>query len=133
MREAAGLEVGEAIGRETGQVESRAPRRKQHLLGALGFEPNFGAIAELADNLVKRVRRNSRGPRRPHHRRDALGHFDVEVGRPQVDAAVSGLEQHIGEDGIGVAAFHHTMHVAQRLEQMVALESDFHTFASLAP
>ncbi|MNT90056.1 hypothetical protein D3C72_2308900 [compost metagenome] len=39
---------------------------------------------------------------------------------------VAGLEQHIGQDRIGVAAFNHPMHMAQRLEQMIAFECDFH-------
>ena len=127
VAEGAGLEVGKTVGREAREVEPRAARGEQHLLAALGLEPDFGAVGELADDLVERVGGNRGGARRSDHRGDALGHLDVEVGGAQVERAVGRLEQHVGEDRVGVAPLDDAMHMAQRFEQMVALERDFHS------
>ena len=122
MGEGAGLEVG----RQARQVEARAAGGHQQLLGAFVLEPDLGAIRELADDFVERVRGHRGGAGLADHGRHAFGHLDVEVGGAQVELAVRGLQQHVGEDGVGIAALHHAVDMPQRLEQMVALESDFH-------
>jgi hypothetical protein len=126
MAESARLEVGEAVGRKAGEVEAGAARAQLHLLAAFGLEPYLGAIAELAHDLVERMRGDGGRPRRAHHGGDTLGHLDIEVGCPQVDAAVTSLEQHVGKDGIGIASLDDPVHVPKRLEQIVALQRNLH-------
>ena len=126
VREAARFQVGEAVGREAREVETRAAGTDLHLLGAIGFEPYFAAVGELAHDFVERMRGHSGRACRLHHRRHRLGHFDVEIGGAQVDLAVRGLEQHVGEDRVGVAPLNDAMHMPQRLQQRVALQCDLH-------
>jgi hypothetical protein len=75
--------------------------------------------------------RNRRGAWSCNHCRHRLGHLDVEIGGAHVDAVFAGLEQHVGEDRVSVAALDDAVHMAEGFEQVVALEGDFHSFLSL--
>ena len=57
--------------------------------------------------------------------RGAFRGFQVEVGALQRQLAVRRLDQHIGEDRDGVAAFDDAMDVSESLEQDRTLDGDF--------
>src|SRR5690606_31289595 len=132
MGKGAGLEIGEALGRQAGQIETRAAGGENHVLPAIGLEPDFGAVGELAHDFIKRMGRYRSGAGGRDHGRHALGDLDVEVRGAQLDMVFTGLEEDVGQDRIGVAALHHPMQMAQRLEQVIAFERDFHSGTFLA-
>ena len=57
---------------------------------------------------------------------DPLCRLEVEIGALQRHLAVGRLDQHVGEDGNGVALLDDAMHVSQSLEQDRTLDGDFH-------
>ena len=132
MAEAARLEIGEAVGRQARQVKARAARGQHHVLAAIGFEAHFGAIGQLADDFIERMGRHRGGARGRDHGGDRFGHLDIKVGGAQLHLVIAGLEQHVGENGVCVPPLHDPVHMAQRLEQMIAFERDFHAAISLA-
>ena len=58
--------------------------------------------------------------------RDRLDHLEVEVGGLEAERRLLGPHQHVGEDRNGVAPLDHAMDVAQRLQQLGALDGDLH-------
>ncbi len=71
-----------------------------------------------AGTVVEPAVRDFRGER--------LGDFEVEVGRLQAQAGVLRPQEHIAENGDRIAAFDDAMNVAQRLQQLCALDGDLH-------
>ena len=61
---------------------------------------------------------------------DRLDDLEIEIGGLQAQRRLLGPDQHVGEDRNGVAPLDHAMHVAQRLQQLCALDGDLHGSAS---
>jgi hypothetical protein len=60
-------------------------------------------------------------------RRHAFDDLEVEVGGGQADGAGVGLDQDVGQDRNGVAAFHDALHVVERLQERRALDDHTHS------
>ncbi len=77
------------------------------------------------------MRRHGRRARLRHVGGDLFGRLEVEVGAFQRHLAVGRLDQHVGEDRDGVAAFDDAVDVAESLEQDGPLDGDLHRFNPL--
>src|SRR6185295_5457559 len=84
------------------------------------------AFGQLAHDLVEHVRRHRCRAARAHLGGDGFGDFQIEVGRLEAELRLLRLDQHVGENGYRVAALDHAMDVAQRLQQVGALDGDLH-------
>ena len=83
---------------------------------------------QVADDFVKRCRGRGGAPGAGHRDAgDVFHHRNFHIGRGQLQGAIrSGFDHHIGEDRDGVAAFHHALHMRERLEQYRPINGEFH-------
>src|SRR5450830_543903 len=72
------------------------------------------------------MRRYRGGAAGRHLGGDAVGDFEIEVSGLQAELAGVGPDQHVGENGDGIAPFDHAVHVAQRLQQLCTLYGNLH-------
>ena len=131
MGEIARGEIGEIAVRQALQIEARAARAQLQLAAFAGrLQRDLRAVGQLADDVVERMG----GQRRAAGWRDVggelFGHFKIEIGRLEEQRSALRLDQHIGQDRDGVAALHHAMDMAKRLQKRRAFESDFHARAT---
>ncbi len=81
--------------------------------GAVEFD--FGAIRQLADDFVEHRGGGGGGAGGRDFGGEALGQFDFHIRRGEEEFALRGLEEHVGENGNGVATFNHALHVGRGL------------------
>ena len=127
VRQRAAARRREIVLRQGLQRKAR-PAGAQHDLAAVAaaLDQHLSAFGQLAHDVVQRVGGRGGGAGLRHRRRDALDDGQVHVGGGEAEAAVAGLEQDVGEDRNGVAAFHHTLHMGERFEQGAAFDGEFH-------
>jgi len=120
---------GQRLQRETGP--SGADR--QHRAVAVTFQHDLGAIGEFAHDVVEHMCRHRGRPAGCGFCRQRLRHFEIKVGGFERQPPVLGAEQHVTEDRNGVAAFDHTMDVAQRFQELRAFDGNLHSNTRLIP
>jgi hypothetical protein len=96
-------------------ISHTAGADRQHGALAGTLDDDLRALGQLAHDLVEHVRRYRRGAAGRCLGGDAVGHFQVEVGRLQAELALVGLDQDVGQDRDGIAPLNHAMHMAQGL------------------
>jgi hypothetical protein len=62
---------------------------------------------------------------------DRLHDLDVEIGGGEAQLALSGLDEHIRQNGNGVTAFDDRLHMVERLEQRAPFDRDLHGLSSV--
>ena len=127
MGEFASREIGEIAVRQGLQIEPRAARAQLQLARFAGrLQRDLRAVGELAHDVIERMGGQRRAAGGADVGREPFGHFEIEIGRLEEQRAALRLEKHVGQDRDGVAALHHAMDVAERLQKRRAFESDFH-------
>ena len=127
--------VAETIGRHDRKVARGQHRQVE--LGASGddLEPwivariaqlDLRALRQLADDLVERVGRRGNLARAFDTARRLVDDLHVEVGCRERHRVALGRQEHIGQDGDGVAPLDHVLHVSQGLEQSRAFDGKLH-------
>ena len=134
MRHVAGGEIrkivfGQGLQREAGA----AGTDRQHRAITVAFQHDLRAVRQLAHDVVEHVRRHGGGAPGRGFRRQRLRHLEVEVGGFQRQPGALGADQHVAQDRNGVAALDHAMDVAQRLQELRALDGDLHSNTRLIP
>ena len=119
---------GEVIHRQHGELGVEAPGAQRHQrVAARVVQLELRRLRQLADDLIQR--RGGGGGAALARHGDAghfLDHRDLHVRRGQLQPAFARLQQDIGEDGDGVAPFHHALHMRERLEQHGPVHGEFH-------
>jgi len=125
--EALGRHHREVAGRQHRQVEARAAGGHGQT-GVLAREAqrDVSAFRQLADDLVEGVRR-----RRDLARLVDLGHglvddLHVQVSGGEGQAVAVGRQEHVRQDGNGVAALDGALHMSKRAEQSGAFNRQLH-------
>jgi hypothetical protein len=75
---------------------------------------------------MSNMRRHRGGAAGRGFRRKRLGDLEVEVGGLQRQPPAFGADQHVAQDRNGVAALDHAMDVAQRFQELRALDGNLH-------
>ena len=94
-------------------------------------ELNLGAVGELADDVVKRVRRRRRRPFGADGGGHRLDDRDIHVGRGKAQLRPLGLDQHIRQDGDRVAPLDDALHVVQGAKKFCAFDCKLHGSLSI--
>ena len=128
MRQLAFGHGGEVLHRQHGEIGVEAPGAQlQRGIAAGMVQLDLGAFGQLADDLVQGGGRGGGAARAGDlHPGHLLDHRDFHVGRGQLQHAVLGREQHIGQDGDGVAALDHALDMRQRLDQDRPFDRELH-------
>jgi hypothetical protein len=72
------------------------------------------------------MRRNGRRAILLHFGRDGFDNIDIEIGCLECEFAARGADEHIGENGNGVAPLNHAVHVSEGLEQRGLFNRNLH-------
>ena len=130
MPEAAAGHQREILRGQAGEGEGRAARA-QHQRTALriGLQLDLGTVAQLADNIVERMRRRGRPAVARDQSFGALDDFQVHVRGTQAEPAPLGLQEDVGEDRNRVPALDDALDMAQRPEQRGTFDGQFHGLA----
>jgi hypothetical protein len=127
VAEGAGGQIREIRFRQALQREFRPAGGNRHRRPVgIGRQKHFGAVRQLAHDVIEQMRGHRGGSGLFDHGRCRLGDFEIEIGRLHVERRALGLQQHIRQDRNGVAALDHAMHMVQRLEEIGTLEGDTH-------
>ncbi len=117
---------GEIVARERGELELGAPCHDRHPAFG-GGEAHLAAFWQLAGDIEQGVRGNGGGAGRLDIGGDMLVDLEIKIGRHQLDGAVRRrFDQHVGEDGNGIAPLDHRLDVAQALQQGCAFDRGLH-------
>ena len=129
MRHFACRQIGKVALRQRLQDEAGATGAdRQHAAIAGGVERDLGPLGELAHDLVEHMGGHGCRAPRPDLGRDRLDDFELEIGGLERQLGMICLDQHIGENRNGVAAFDHAMDMTERFQQRGAFDGDFHVF-----
>ena len=127
MREVAARHQRIILGRKARQGEGGAPGAERHQpLVAGGLQFDLGAFAQLADDVVERVRRHGGGAGRRALSGERGDHFEIHVGRGERELGALGAQQHVRQDRDGVAPLDDALHMSQSAEQRGAFDGQFH-------
>ena len=90
------------------------------------FEHDLGALGQLAHDVVEHVGGDRGRAAWPHFGGDRVDHLKIEVGGFEREFRPVGADEHVAENGNGVAPLHHAMDVAERAQQLGTLYGDLH-------
>ena len=128
MRHVAGGKIGKVALRQGLQREAgTAGADRQHRAVAVALQHDLCAVGQFAHDVVEHMCRHGGGAAGSGFRGERLRHLEIEVGRLQRQFGVFGADQHIAEDRDGVAAFDHAVDMAQRFQELRALDGDLHS------
>jgi hypothetical protein len=123
-----GAHLREVAGRQHRQVELRAARLdSQPRIVAGEAQGDVGALGQLADDLVEGVGRGGDLALALDPGRRLVGDLHVEIGGRERHGLSVGREQHVGQDGDGVAPLDHALHMPERLQQRRPLDRQLHS------
>ena len=132
MAEIAARHDREVFRRQAGQAELDAPAGDRQTPGvAGGVQGHFGALRQLAADVIEHMRRCCRRTGNLQVGSDGLDHFQVHIGGGQVQLAVLGLQPHIRQNRYGVAALDDALNVRQRPQQNRAFDRQLHEIWSV--
>ena len=116
--EVARRQVREVVMRKRLQREARAAREDRDALAvARLLQLELGAVRELPHDVIEHVGGHRGGAALRDLRPNAFDDLDVEIGGGHLELPVARLEQHVGQDGNGVAAFHDALHMSESLQK----------------
>lgn len=108
--------------RQALQAEGRLAGNDRH--GAairVGREHDFGAVGQLADDVVEEMRRNRRGASLLHHGGRRFIDLKIKIGGLEREACALSLQKHVRQNRYRVAAFHDAVDVIERFEKVRSL------------
>ena len=127
MGHVAGGEIGEIAFRQGLQREARAPGADcQHGAVAVALQHDLRAVRQLAHDVIEHVRGHGGGAAGGGFGGERFGDFEIEVGGFQAEARLVGADQHVAEDRNRIPPFDHAVNVAQRFQELRALDGNLH-------
>ena len=128
MRQLAGRHDRIILRRQAGEREGRTPRAQHHLVAlADRLQFDLGAVAQLADDVVQRMRRHGGAPFALDTPRHALDDLQIHVGGAQRQlSARLRAQQDIGQNGNRGAPLDDALYMAQGLEKGGPFDGKLH-------
>ena len=118
-----GGEIGEVLGWQRLQGEPGLARgQRQAVALRIAQHLDFGAVGQLAHDVVQHVRRYGHGPRRRHLGRRLLDHLALEIGSLELELARGSLQQNVRKDRDGRAPLNNAGDVAQRPQELASFD-----------
>ena len=130
IRHVADTDRREILDRQCRKTEVRASGA-DHGVAVGDRDLDLGAIGELADDVVQKMRRHRRGTGCADRAFDLRRDIHVHVGGCHQQRAVGGLQHDIGQDRNGVAAFDHGLDLAERPKEADPIDGEFHGLSLL--
>ena len=120
-----GLDAGIVLRRQGAHGETAAAGAQGRLV-ALDVQGDVRTLRQRLADVHQLARRQGELQLSVHLRGGAGGQFHLQVGGGEPDRARGRGDQHIGQDGQSLAAFHHAARFQQGTEQLFPVGLDLH-------